>query len=359
MLPSINFNVVNKETTRYVRTHNYPVQETEEQLRKLYGSNCWKVILTNSGQEALMTAVELIQPRTVIVDDETYFELRFMLRYMKDWCGFDYIQLADLDDAVSLSDALKNAKKPILVCGDNPTTFGNWKDVRNISKLCHSYGAYVMMDNSIVSLYYSNPLNDGADILVESYSKYVTGQGDTMAGGIAFAHSMEWLDDKPLPAEVPGMKSIAWITSRRGNVAHALAAYNVSKGLETLAVRMDRHTISANKIYATLLAAGLDVRYSGKGGLITLLGIKPDFCKNFKHIVTVGTFGCAYTNADFFRSDAYYKTGVCTRLSIGLEDVEMLLEDIGQAMKFPLLDIYHANMKKVIDQCLPFPKVKE
>lgn len=338
LLPSLNFNVVNADTTRYVRTHNYPVQQTEEQLRNLY--DCWRVVLCNSGQEALMTVVDLIQPNTVIVDDETYFELRFMLRYLKSWIGFQYIQLTDLDDEVALRSALSQAQAPVLVCGDSPTTFANWKHVKQISDVAHEYGAYVMMDNSIVSLYYSNPIKDGADICVESYSKYVTGQGDTMAGGIALADSMQWLDDKPVPAEVPGMKTISWVTSRRGNVAHALAAYNVSKGLETLEVRMKQHTKSATLIFETLKLAGIHVLYSGKGGLITLLGIKPDFCSRFKHFITCGTFGCAYSNADFFRSDAYYKTGVCTRLSIGLENPNMLIRDIEQAMQISLWDLY-------------------
>lgn len=334
MLPKINFNVVNAETTRYVRTHNYPVQETEEQLRKLYGA--WKVVLCNSGQEALNTAVALVQPKTVIVDDETYFELRFNLQYNEKWIGYKYVQIRDLNNSNELKKALKTAIKPILICGDSPTTFANWKNVKEISDLAHTYGAYVMMDNSIVSLYYSNPLKDGADILVESYTKYVTGQGDTMCGGIALAESMAWLDDKPLPAIVPGMKSIVWITSRRGNVAHPLAAYNVSKGLETLEVRMKRHTKSATLIFNSMKAVGLRVLYPGCGGLITLLGMQPTFCSYFKHFVTVGTFGCAYSNADFFRSDAYYSTGVCTRLSIGLEDPLMLLKDIEQAMKISI-----------------------
>ena len=344
MLPQINFNVVNPETTRYVRTHNYPVQETEERLRSLY--DVWKVVLCNSGQEALMTVIDLIQPKTVIVDDETYFELRFMLRYLKDWIGFQYIQLVDLDQEDRLREALEDKEAPVLVCGDCPTTFANWKDVEKISRIAHEYGAYVMMDNSIASLYYSNPLKNGADILVESYTKYVCGQGDTMAGGIAFTDSMRWLDEKSVPAEVPGMKTIDWVTSRRGNVAHPVAAYNVSKGLETLEVRMKRHTESATVIHKTLKTAGLQALYSGVGGLITLLGNKPDFCQNFRHFITAGTFGCAYSNADFFRSDAYYSTGICTRLSIGLEDPDILIKDIEQAMKLPLWDIYVSCTKE-------------
>ena len=334
MLPKINFNVVDVETTRYKRTHNTAVSETEELLRKAYGDSCWKVVLCNSGQEALNTVLDLVQPKTVIVDDETYFELRFNLLYHKDWMKYKYVQLKDLNNLSDLEASLKEAKGPILVCGDNPTTFGNWKNVEEISELVHRYGGYVMMDNSIVSLFYSKPLNQGADICVESYTKYVTGQGDTFAGGIALSPSMKWLDDKPVPALVPGMKSIMWIVSRRGNVAHPLAAYNVAKGLETLKVRMLQHTKSAGIISDVLVDAGFDVRYPGVGGLITLFGIKPDFCKYYNHFVTVGTFGCAYSNADFFRSDTYYTAGVCTRLSIGLEDVSLLMADIAHALSF-------------------------
>ena len=338
MLPELDFNVINPATTRYKRTHNTAVAQTEEQLRELYGA--WKVVLCNSGLEALNTALALIQPRTVIVEDETYFEFRQNLQYNQGWCHYQYIQLEDLDDANALESALQGAERPILVCGDNPTTFGNWKDVRKISDIAHRYGAYVMKDNSIVSMYYSNPLKNGADILVKSYTKFVTGQGDTFAGGIALSHSMEWLDEKAVPSAVPGLKSIMWVVSRRGNIAHPLAAYNVSKGLETLSVRMDRHTQSARIIADTLSRADIKICYPGVGGLITLLGMHPDFCSRFKHFITAGTFGCAYSNADFFRSDAFYKTGICTRLSIGLEHTDILIRDIEQAMEIPLWDIY-------------------
>lgn len=333
MLPTLDFNVVNPYTTRYKRTHNTAVTQTENQLKELY--NAWKVILCNSGMEAINTALDLVQPRTVIVEDETYFELRQNLQYHANYHRCTYIQLTDLDHITDLEKALQTAEKPVLICGDNPTTFGHWQNVEHISETAHRYGAYVMMDNSVVSLYYSNPLKHGADIIVESYSKYVTGQGDTFAGGIALAPSMQWLDEKKVPSAVPGMKSIMWIVSRRGNIAHPVAAYNVSKGLETLPIRMKQHTKSATLIYHVLQKANLNVCYSGKGGLITLLGKNPDFCKRFQHFITVGTFGCAYSNADFFRSDAFYKAGVCTRLSIGLEDPDMLLMDILQALEIP------------------------
>lgn len=338
MLPLINFNVVDPSTTRYKRTHNTAVAYTENQLRELYGA--WKVILCNSGLEALNTAIALVKPRTLIVDDETYYELRVNFQYYMDWIDCDYIQISSLDDEAELKSSLENARKPILVCGDSPSTFAHWKDVKKISSLAHQYGAYTMFDNSVVSLFYSNPLKDGADIVVESYTKYVCGHGDTFAGGIALADSMQWLDEKEVPVPVCGLQSIMTVVSRRGNIANPLSAYEVSRGLETLAVRMERHTKSATLIFNTLKKADIQVLYSGKGGLITLWGMQPDFCERFNHFVTVGTFGCTYSNANYFRSDSYYKSGICTRLSIGLEDPDFLIKDIEQALQIPLWDIY-------------------
>lgn len=338
MLPLINFNVVDPITTRYKRTHNTAVAYTENQLNTLYGS--WKVILCNSGLEALNTAVALIKPRTVIVDDETYYELRVNLQYYLDWIDCKYIQLSSLDNEKELRAALSGAKKPILVCGDSPSTFAHWKNVKQISDIAHEYGAYTMFDNSVVSLYYSNPLKDGADIVVESYTKYVCGHGDTFAGGIALSPTMKWLDEKNVPVPVCGLQSIMTVVSRRGNIANPISAYEVSRGLETLAVRMQRHTKSATLIYLTLKKAGINVLYSGKGGLITLWGMKPDFCDRFNHFVTCGTFGCTYSNANYFRSDSYYKSGICTRLSIGLEDPGILIKDIEQALQISLYDLF-------------------
>ena len=289
MLPKINLNVVDPETTRYKRTHNTAVAQTEEQLRQLYGA--WKVILCNSGLEAVNTAIALVKPRTLIVDDETYYETRVNFQYYADWVHCQYIQLSSLDNEDELTRAIQGKEKPVLICGDSPSTFAHWKNTKKIAEIAHSFGAYVLMDNSVVSLYYSNPLKDGADIVAESYTKYVCGHGDTFAGGIALSESMKWLDDQKVPVPVCGLKSIMTVVSRRGNIANPISAYEVSRGLETLPVRMKRHTESATEIFKTLKAAGIKVLYPGVGGLITLWGMKPDFCSRFKHFVTCGTFG--------------------------------------------------------------------
>ena len=329
MFPKLDYNVCHEKTTRYRRTHPAEdIRETEKVLNELYSG--YRTILCNSGMEAVNTAFDLIRPKTVIVDDETYFETRHYLSY-RGTCRV--VQIHDLNDRDALEKALILAEAPCVVCGDNPTTFGTWKDVEHISRLAHEYGAYVMIDNSIVSLHGYNPIREGADICAESYTKYVCGHGDVFAGGIALSNSMKWLDDVPVPVPCPGMKSIDWILSRRGNVPDHRAAYMVRRGLETLPIRMERHTRSAHQIFDWLLDHGVEALYCGKGGLITLPGKGEEFCRLLKKFKTIGTFGCTYSNADFFRSGDNYTAGVCARLSVGLENPEELLEDVQQAIE--------------------------
>lgn len=335
MLPFIDRNVVDPKTTRYRRNHNTAVKETEERLNELYGG--YRTILCNSGMEAINTTFDLIKPNTVIVDDETYFETRNYLLY-RGQC--DVIQIEDLNNLDALEKAIKGARTPFIVCGDTPSTFGNWKNVRGISELTHRYGGYVMMDNSIASIYYCNPLKDGADICVESYTKYVIGYGDGFAGGIALNRSMEWLEHMKMPNPAPRTSPVNDTLARRGNHVTPETAYLVARGLETLKVRMDTHTKSARLIYQTMKNCGVDAQYSGCGGLITLPKKTEDFCKKLAKFVTVGTFGCTYSNADFFRNDSFYRAGFCARLSIGLENPDELIKDVENALGVELTKEY-------------------
>lgn len=326
MLPQFDMNVADPNTTRYRRTHNTPVRETEERLNEIYGG--WRTILCNSGMEAIASVIDIMKPKTFVVDDETYFETRNYIQYI----GINMVQVKDLNDE-SVESVIASAEKPCIVCGDSPSTFAKWLDVKKLSEISHKYGAYLMVDNSHVSLYYENPIKDGADICVESYTKYVCGHGDVFAGGIVFAESMKWLDDQVVDGPMNGIKFIDWVLSRRGNVANAQSAYMVIRGLETLPERMKRHTESATKVYEFLKEHGVNALYSGCGGLITLPGMKSDFCENLERFVTIGTFGCTYSNTDYFRSDEAYKAGYCVRLSIGLEDPQVLIDDISNAIK--------------------------
>lgn len=330
MLPYCDWNVVDIATTRYKRTHNTSVAETEKRLNEIYGA--WRTLLCNSGMEAIHTALDLVRPKTVIVDDETYFETQDWLRYQ----GYHVVKVRDINDLSALERGLRYNKEsvPILIIFDHPSTFGRWYKVSEISELAHRFPhAYTMADNSICSLYYSSPIKMGADICVESYTKYVCGHGDVFAGGLALAESMIGFSYRPVPLECPGMDSVQWVAARRGNAVSPYTAYMVARGLETLAVRMNRHTASARYIYEILRQRNVECLYAGVGGLITLPGRGEDFCKRLKKFPNLGTFGMTYSNSDFFRSKERYPQGFCARLSVGLEDAHELLDDVLQALE--------------------------
>lgn len=326
MLPTIDMNIVNDKTGRYVRTHNTPIKQVEEELTKLYGG--WRTVLCNSGQEAIVTLLDILQPDTVIVDDETYFETR-------DWLHYKNINTIQLRDAGKLSDldiALTSSKGTTLVIIDNPTTFARWYNIQTLADTVHRYNGILAVDNSIVSLYYSNPIKDGADICIESYTKYVCGYGDVMAGGLCFADTMRWLEQRPVPLANPGQDNLSWVIAHRGNCVSPDKAYMVSRGLQTLACRMKQHTTTAKYIYNKLKENGVECLYPGCGGLITLPGKTEELCKRLKQFKTVGTFGCTYSIADFFRSKERYQQGFCARLSVGLESPELLWDDVAHAL---------------------------
>ena len=106
MYPKIDLNIVDEITTRYKRTHNTAIAETENQLNDLYGG--YRTILCNSGQEATATAFDLIQPKTVIVDDETYFETR-------DWLKYQKIKTVQLPDLNHLRNAPRDLTEPSFI----------------------------------------------------------------------------------------------------------------------------------------------------------------------------------------------------------------------------------------------------
>ena len=326
MYPVIDLNIVNEKTSRYVRTHNKAISQTENELNKLYGG--WRTILCNSGMEAITTTLDLLNPSTVVVDDSTYFETRDWLHYK----NIHTVQLKNCNNLDELDKVIENAIKPVLVIIDNPTTFGQWYSVKAIAELVHKHGGLLAVDNSIVSLYYSNPIRYGADICVESYSKYVCGYGDVMAGGICFADSMKWLEQKDVPLVNPGQDNLSWVIAHRGNHVDPQKAYMVSRGLQTLETRMRQHTKSAGIIYDKLQELQVPCTWAQVGGLITLPGKTEEFCTRLKLFKTVGTFGCTYSIADFFRSKERYTVGYCARLSIGLEDSDELLNDVLNAL---------------------------
>ena len=104
-------------------------------------------------------------------------------------------------------------------------------DIAALAELAHARGAAVVVDNTFASPYLCRPLSLGADLVVESATKWLGGHSDVVAGVVAGSTS-----------RIEAIRSVAIDT---GGIIAPLSAFLVLRGMQTLHVRMDRHSDSA------------------------------------------------------------------------------------------------------------------
>jgi methionine-gamma-lyase len=217
-------------------------------------------------------------------------------------------------------------------------------DIEAVGKLAHGAGAKLVVDNTFVSPYLSRPLEYGADVVVHSATKFLSGHGDVL-GGVITCKDAELAE------------RIRFVMTLYGGVMSPFNAYLILRGLKTLALRMEAATKSAQAI-AQLLhdhPAVEFVRYPGladtrghdiaqrlmlrPGGLMSFLPVGGrDAADRFAAAVKVA-------RNEVSLGDAQTLLGVCpgwepagieaglTRISAGLEDIDDLLADIQQALE--------------------------
>jgi cystathionine gamma-synthase len=128
-------------------------------------------------------------------------------------------------------------------------------DIATIARLAHDAGALLVVDNTFASPYLQRPLSLGADVVVHSTTKYVGGHSDVIGGALVSAD-----------AELG--ERLAFHQNAMGAVAGPFDAWLTLRGVRTLAVRMDRHCANAARIAAALDAspAVAQVLYPGLPG---------------------------------------------------------------------------------------------
>ncbi|QDP97919.1 cystathionine gamma-synthase [Microlunatus elymi] len=115
----------------------------------------------------------------------------------------------------------------------------NVADIAAIADAAHQAGAKVVVDNTFATPYLQQPLRLGADVVVHSTTKYCGGHSDVVGGAA-------------ITADVDLGERLAWHQNAIGGVAGPFDAWLVLRGLKTLALRMDRHCANAARIAAHL-----------------------------------------------------------------------------------------------------------
>jgi cystathionine beta-lyase len=224
-------------------------------------------------------------------------------------------------------------------------------DVQAIARIARRYGTRVIVDNTFVTPYLQQPLDLGADVVIHSATKYLAGHSDVIAG-LVVARDEDFA------------QRIYFAQNRIGGVLAPAECDAVRRGMQTLSLRMERQQDNALAIAQYLLAHPLvcKVNYPGlpgSGGNVATKGLRGfggvlsyevapgvdpstvlDNLHVFRLAVSLGAveslaeLPCRMTHFELPREERL-KVGITDeliRLSVGIEDVNDPIEDLGQAL---------------------------
>ncbi|MEE9439316.1 MAG: PLP-dependent transferase [Saprospiraceae bacterium] len=339
-----------EEGNLYSRFSNPNTSEFIEKLCALEG--CDSGIATASGMAAVYTSLvaNLSQGDHVLASNDIFGNSLYIITQILPKMGVEYT-LVDIDDNESWEKSVKkNTKILYLETPSNPTL--KMGDLSFLGRLSSANELIFIVDNCFATPYLQQPTKFGVDLIIHSATKYIDGQGRVLGGAIVGNENLV---------------SICYDFVRRtGASLSPFNAWVLSKSLETLSIRMDRHCDNALKIAKFLEESALannvvyphldsypQIELSKKqmkygGGLVAFelgggidSGIK--FLNNLKlHSLTANLGDCrsiathpASTTHSKLTNEEQLAMGITPgfiRLSVGLEHIDDLIYDIHQSL---------------------------
>ena len=231
----------------YSRSGNPTRAVLEAQLARLDRGR--RAFAFASGLAALTAVTRLLRPGDELVagDDLYGGSYRLFSRLLAPQDVL--VRYADLTDDAAAAAAI-TARTRLVHVESMTNPLLRVPDLRRLATLAHRHGARLCVDASALTPYLQRPLELGADIVVHSATKYLAGHGDVTAGSVAVV-------DERLADE------IAFVQNAEGAGLAPFDAFLLLRGMQTLAVRMERQQRSARLIASRLRTHGLAVRYPG------------------------------------------------------------------------------------------------
>lgn len=185
----------------------------------------------SSGLAAINSVFSLLKSGDrVIVSDDLYGGTYRIITELFSNYGIEFV-FADLSSLHTAKETLRGGAA--MVFTESPTNpMMKMIDIRALAGLCRESGALFVVDNTFLSPYFQNPLELGADIVVHSATKYISGHHDAVAG-IA-------VTDSAVLAE-----RLTLISKTLGNALSPFDCWLVLRGIRTLPLRMERHQRNA------------------------------------------------------------------------------------------------------------------
>ena len=208
--------------------------------------------------------------------------------------------------------------------------------IERISKIAKSKGALLIVDNTLLTPLRQKPLTLGADIIIHSGTKYLTGHNDILAGVVV-------TNDEKIG------ERLAWLSNTTGAVLSAFDSWLFIRSLKTLPLRFNQQEKNAKRLAETLKSHPnvKEVLYPNKGAMLSfklvdaskvdkfLRSLKvATFAESLGGVETLVTYPTTQTHFDIPEDLrlSYGLTPDLLRISVGIESVDDLIEDFKNAL---------------------------
>jgi O-acetylhomoserine (thiol)-lyase len=370
---------------RYSRIGNPTVAVLEQRVAALEGAA--GALATASGQAALYYAfANVAMPGSNIVSTpQLYGTTHTLLHSVLPGQGVTG-RFAVSDSPEAIANCIDD-KTAAVFCETVGNPAGNVCDIEAIARVAHDHGVPLIVDNTVATPVLLKPAEFGADIIVHSLTKFMGGHGSAMGGIVVDAGNFDWManSDRFPQFTTPDASYHGLVYAQRfgrtaflararsvyqrttGAILSPMSAFLLLQGIETVALRVERHVENARKVADFLHAdprvdwinyAGfpesryhaLTAKYLG-GNATSLLtfGVKGGFeaGKTFydaltlvKRLVNIGdakSLAChpASTTHRQMPEAEQRKAGVTPetiRLSVGIEHIDDIIADLNQAL---------------------------
>ena len=333
----------------YTRSGNPTRSLLEEQLASLEDATYASAFA--SGMAALTALTRIVRSgEEIIAGDDLYGGTVRLLERIASTQGVTvrYVDTTDLD--LVRSNLTSSTRLILIETPSNPLF--RITDIRALSLIARDAGALLAVDNSMLSPVFQRPLNLGADIVIHSATKFLCGHSDVTAGAII-------TNDRSVH------ESISFQQNAEGAGLSPFESWLLLRGLKTLALRVERQNKSAQRVAEFLESHSSVARVfypglvsneghkihrqqsEGDGAVVSFTTDDPDFSvrlveatRLFKIAVSFGSVGstislpCRMSHASIPLAlrDRIGPPADLVRLSVGIEDVDDLIDDLSHAL---------------------------
>ncbi|QYO65239.1 cystathionine gamma-synthase [Leptolyngbya sp. 7M] len=333
----------------YARTQNPTRAALERNIAALEGAKFGFAFA--SGMAAIDAVLKLVRAGDhVVLGDNTYGgTYRLFSKVLVDY-GIEF-DLADTADIAALETAFRpNTKMVFVETPTNPVM--TVTDLAAVAEISHAHGAIVVCDNTFMSPYLQQPMTFGVDIVVHSTTKYLNGHSDSVGGFVALNDTVQ-------------AERIGFIQNSVGAILSPFDSFLVLRGTKTLAVRMEAHDRNGRMV-ANFLAEHPKVsavyypglvshpqhelakrQQKGFGGMVSFETGSLDNAKKVLESVRLCTLGeslggveslishpatMTHASVPSEKRQALGITDGLVRVSVGIEDIEDIIEDLETAL---------------------------